>query len=355
MAHVPTAGIARLASLAGFFALWQLVVWLVQPDLLPGPLAVFSRLISQWQSGELPGHLFITIARVFGSFSLAMVLGLVFGMLLGHSRRADLALDGLLTVFLNIPALVVIILCFIWFGLNEVAVILAVVLNKAPTMTVIFREGVRAIDRDLLEVGEVYGLSRPRRFLRIYLPQLYPYFLAATRSGLALVWKIVLVVELLGCSEGLGFQLGVFFQYFDITGILAYTFAFVLLILLIEGVLLRPAHQLPVPMGELQASHGDRGEPVDGCDLGAEAVGRSGARPPPVLLSRGGRPPGRARAPESGRLHERHPRAGPADRGQGDRASGSAFPASSDRSHGLHSRGRARRRRRALRPANLGR
>ena len=127
-----------------------------------------------------------------------------------------------------------------WFGLNEVAVILAVVLNKAPTMTVIFREGVRAIDRDLLEVGRVYGLSRTRRFLRIYLPQLYPYFLAATRSGLALVWKIVLVVELLGSSEGLGFQLGVFFQYFDITGILAYTFAFVILILLIEGVLLRP-------------------------------------------------------------------------------------------------------------------
>ena len=116
----------------------------------------------------------------------------------------------------------------------------AVVLNKAPTMTVIFREGVRAIDRDLLEVGRVFGLSPWRRFLRIYLPQLYPYFLAATRSGLALVWKIVLVVELLGCSEGLGFQLGVFFQYFDITGILAYATAFVTLILCIEGFVLRP-------------------------------------------------------------------------------------------------------------------
>jgi NitT/TauT family transport system permease protein len=240
VALAPTAGLARLASLAGFFLAWQLVVWWVQPDLLPGPLTVFSRLVSQWRSGELPAHLFITMARVFGSFALAMILGLALGMLLGHSRRADLALDGLLTVFLNIPALVVIILCFIWFGLNEVAVILAVVLNKAPTMTVIFREGVRAIDRGLLEVGTVYGLSRTRRFMRIYLPQLYPYFLAATRSGLALVWKIVLVVELLGCSEGLGFQLGVFFQYFDITGILAYTFAFVILILLIEGVLLRP-------------------------------------------------------------------------------------------------------------------
>lgn len=240
MSPASTTGLARLASLAGFFLVWQVVVWTVQPALLPGPLEVFERFLEQWQSGELTTHLLITVARVFGSFFFALVLGLAFGMLMGHSRRADLALDGLLTLALNIPALVVIILCFIWFGLNEVAVIVAVVLNKAPTMTVIFREGVRAVNHDLLEVGTVYGLSGPRRFFRLYLPQLYPYFLAATRSGLALVWKIVLVVELLGCSEGMGFQLGVYFQYFDITGILAYALAFVVLILLIESFILRP-------------------------------------------------------------------------------------------------------------------
>jgi NitT/TauT family transport system permease protein len=230
----------RFLSLAAFVLVWQLVVLLFAPELLPGPVEVCARLVSQWSSGELPGHLMATLTRVAISFGLALVIGLGLGMFMGHSRRADLALDGLLTVFLNVPALVVIILCFIWFGLNEAAVLAAVVLNKAPTMTVIFREGARAIDHSLLEVGRVYGLSAPRRFVRIYLPQLYPYFLAATRSGLALVWKIVLVVELLGCSEGLGFQLGVFFQYFDITGILAYTLAFVLLILALEALVLRP-------------------------------------------------------------------------------------------------------------------
>lgn len=240
MGAAATSGLARLASLIGFFLIWQLIVWTIGPPLLPGPLEVLDRFLEQWQSGELTSHLLVTIVRVFGSFLLSLLIGFALGVLMGHSQRADVALDGLLTVFLNIPALVVIILCFIWFGLNEAAVIIAVVLNKAPTMTVIFREGVRAVDHDLLEVGSVYGLSPTRRFFRLYLPQLYPYFLAATRSGLALVWKIVLVVELLGCSEGMGFQLGVYFQYFDITGILAYAFAFVVLILLIEGLVLRP-------------------------------------------------------------------------------------------------------------------
>lgn len=240
MTSAAVSGLARLGSLVGFFLIWQVLVWAAAPPLLPGPVEVLARFLEQWQTGELGGHLLITMARVFGSFFLALLFGFTLGSLMGHSRRADLALDGLLTVFLNIPALVVIILCFIWFGLNETAVLVAVVLNKTPTMMVIFREGVRAVDHDLLEVGTVYGLPPVRRFLRLYLPQLYPYFLAATRSGLALVWKIVLVVELLGCSEGMGFQLGVYFQYFDITGILAYTFAFVLLILLIEGIVLRP-------------------------------------------------------------------------------------------------------------------
>ena len=75
---------------------------------------------------------------------------------------------------------------------------------------------------------------------KVYLPQLYPYLMAAARSGLALIWKIVLVVELLGRSNGVGFQLNVFFQFFDIESILAYTLAFAAVILVVEAAGLRP-------------------------------------------------------------------------------------------------------------------
>jgi NitT/TauT family transport system permease protein len=64
--------------------------------------------------------------------------------------------------------------------------------------------------------------------------------MAAARSGLSLIWKIVLVVELLGRSDGVGFQLNTFFQFFDITSILAYTLVFVLVIYSIESLLMRP-------------------------------------------------------------------------------------------------------------------
>ena len=76
--------------------------------------------------------------------------------------------------------------------------------------------------------------------MKILLPQLYPYVLSSARSGLSLIWKIVLVVELLGRSDGVGFKLYGFFQFFDISGILAYTLTFVAIIIFVEFLLVRP-------------------------------------------------------------------------------------------------------------------
>ena len=73
-----------------------------------------------------------------------------------------------------------------------------------------------------------------------YLPQIYPYIIAAARGGIALIWKIVLVVELLGRSSGVGFKIHEFFQFFDIQSILAYTLAFVLVMIALEIFFLKP-------------------------------------------------------------------------------------------------------------------
>ncbi len=219
---------------------WQLAAWLLQSNLLPGPIAVFASLWHHTVGGDLPYHLSVTLLRVIASFILAMLIGVAVGMLMGSRQHWDDWLDGLLILGLNIPALVTIILCYIWFGLTEAAAVLAVAVNKIPTVIVAVREGARAIDHDLLALGKVYRLPRSATFFKIYLPQLYPYLFGAARNGLALIWKIVLVVELLGRSNGVGFQLHSFFQFFDIESILAYTFAFVLVILAIEALLMRP-------------------------------------------------------------------------------------------------------------------
>jgi len=106
------------------------------------------------------------------------------------------------------------------------------------------REGARVVDQDLLAVAKVYKLSPSTTFFKVFLPQIYPYIMASARAGLSLIWKIVLVVELLGRSDGVGFALNTLFQFFDIAGILAYTFAFIAVVLVIETVLFRPLDKL---------------------------------------------------------------------------------------------------------------
>jgi len=232
--------ILAILSLILLLLLWQVLAITLHSNTLPEPATVALVLWQAVLSGELPYHLGITLLRLIISFSLAMLLGCTIGILLGKNQQLDAFFDNWLVIFLNIPALVTIILCYVWFGLTESAAILAVVVNKIPNVVVTIREGTRALDKDLLEMAQCYRFSKKKTFYHVIWPQLHPFVMAATRSGLALIWKIILVVELLGRSNGMGYQLHLFFQLFDVAGILAYTVAFVTIIQMIELLILKP-------------------------------------------------------------------------------------------------------------------
>ncbi len=159
---------------------------------------------------------------------------------MGRSARANAIADSWLVFALNLPLLVIVILAYIWIGLNDVAAVLAVVVAKAPTVVVTIREGARALDLGLDEMAAAFRLPPLRRFRAVTAPQLAPYVVASGRGGLAITWKIVLVVELLGRPNGVGFALNSYFQNFDVTGILAYGLAFTFVMLVVESAVLQP-------------------------------------------------------------------------------------------------------------------
>lgn len=227
-------------SAVGLLVLWQIAAMLMNNPLLPSPVAVFAFIADEISNGELVQHLAVTLWRVAAAYTIAIVVGSAVGIAMGRSRVVDQVLDPWLIVLLNVPALVVIILAYIWAGLTEAAAIAAVAINKIPNVVVTLREGARALDENLSDMARAFRMSRADTLRHVTLPQLQPYFAAASRSGLALIWKIVLVVELLGRSNGVGFQLHLYFQLFDITGILGYTTAFVTLMIIIEYLLVQP-------------------------------------------------------------------------------------------------------------------
>lgn len=230
----------KTLSLLLLFFLWELLSFFSDKSIFPSLIIILKTLLNEISDGELFFHLGMTMYRVLVSFLVAMAVGICIGILMGNNRKIDQFLDIWNILFLNLPALVLIILSYIWFGLTEIAAVIAVSLNKIPNVIVTIREGAKSVDKSLLQVAFIYKVSKLKKFFIFYLPQLYPYIIASARGGIALIWKIVLVVELLGRSNGVGFKIYEFFQFFDIKSILAYTIAFVIIMLTIEIFVFKP-------------------------------------------------------------------------------------------------------------------
>ena len=213
---------------------------LMPSRLFPTPLAVGENVINLALNGKLLPDLGKTLARAATAFVVAMALGTAIGILLGRSRVADRLFSSWVVIGLNVPAIVIAIVLYIWLGLTEFALILAVVLNKLPLVVATIREGVRSFDPAYDDLARAFRMPFTRRLRLVFLPQLMPFVLAAARTGLSLIWKIVLVFEVLGSDGGVGFRISMFFQFFDIKGILAYTAAFILVVFVFEYLGLRP-------------------------------------------------------------------------------------------------------------------
>ncbi|WP_419766018.1 MAG: ABC transporter permease [Arcobacter sp.] len=232
--------ITKLLSIVTLLIVWQFASIIGDNTVFPSLLDISINFKEHLIDGDLIKNLLITLKRVLITFFITLFIGIVFGILMGVSKRVNDALDYLLVLGLNIPALVIVVICFIWFGLSDFAALLAVILNKVPIVIVNIREGTRTIEQKYMQLAKVYKVGRKEVLFKVFLPQIYPYIMASTRLSLSLIWKIVLVVELLGLSSGVGFSISMFFQFFDITSILSYSLAFIFVIIAIEYFVLKP-------------------------------------------------------------------------------------------------------------------
>ena len=229
-----------LISSVALILFWAALAYSLHSRYLPTPFDVASAFMTELASGVLFFHIGATCLRVLSAFCLALLCGTALGVALGRSPKANLVFDAWLIFALNLPAIVIIVFCYLWLGLTETAAIIAVALNKIPNTTVTMREGARALDPALDEVATIFGHTGWNKFIHFTLPQLEPFLAAAIRNGLALIWKIVLVVELIGRSNGVGFQINFYFAQFDLARIMVYTLSFMVIIGFIEAFIIRP-------------------------------------------------------------------------------------------------------------------
>lgn len=229
----------RLLSFGLAFLFWQALALMLPPSILPGPIATSIVLWENLVAGDVFGHLWITLLRVFGGLALAMAIAVPVGVIMGVNRSAERVLDIWVMVAMTIPSLCYALICFIWLGLNEYAAIVAIAVTAAPSIAINVWEGVKGIDVKLIQMARAYEADRPLILTRVLLPQVMPYIMASLRFGLGIIWKITVFVELIGRPNGVGFKLFYWYQLADMTQVLAWTLLFTLVMLLIELVALK--------------------------------------------------------------------------------------------------------------------
>jgi ABC-type nitrate/sulfonate/bicarbonate transport system permease component len=214
-------------------ALWYPLHLQLEP-FLPSPLAVVQAFGDSVQDPELWSAIGATLRRVLIGWVGAVALGTALGVWMGRSKIVDALALPWVMIGLAIPAPVIIIFAILFFGLEESSTLLALVASVTPFVVNIVYQGVKAVDPSLNEMANAYHLSGTERLRQVILPQVAPSLMAGVRFGFAMTWKIVVIVEALSTSTGIGAQLELFFRLLRPAYVLAWTFSFTIIMVLLE-------------------------------------------------------------------------------------------------------------------------
>lgn len=229
----------RALSVVILLLLWEAVSRVVSADIVPSLWRVVTVFVASLDDGYVWSDMAITAGRVVVAFALSMSIALTIGMALGTVGWFGRMFDFWVTIAAAVPSILYIVVAYLWMGLNDVAAIAASALVVAPSATFNVIQGVKAIDPGLSEMARAFRVPNRAILLRVLLPQTLPYLFAAARTGLALTWKIVIFVELMGRSSGVGYRIQYFYSLFNMERVLASALPFMLVMLLIELVVIR--------------------------------------------------------------------------------------------------------------------
>lgn len=188
-------------------ALWQVASalgWL-STRVLPAPLDVVKAAWTLTESGELWTHVKVSASRALAGLAIGGGLGLVLGLLTGSLRLAETLLDSTIQMVRNIPALALIPLVILWFGIDESAKLFLISVSVFFPIYLNTFHGIRNVDPGLIEMGRTYGLSRWQLYREIILPGALSSILVGLRFSLGLMWVILIVAETISAQAGIGY------------------------------------------------------------------------------------------------------------------------------------------------------
>ncbi|TKH13594.1 ABC transporter permease [Bacillus wiedmannii] len=189
--------------------IWQLagVFDLVSKTILPTPLDIFLAFQELIKTGELFGHFSISVFRAVAGFFIGGSLGIILGTIVGFSTRSEQYLDPSVQMLRTVPHLAVAPLFVLWFGFGETSKILLIADGAFFPLYVNAFLGIRGVDSKLFDVARVLEFSKRKLITKLILPAALPNLLLGARLSLGVAWVSLVVAELMGSTEGIGYMI----------------------------------------------------------------------------------------------------------------------------------------------------
>ncbi len=191
----------------GLIVVWQIASsrgWL-STRVLPAPIDVVKAAWTLTASGELWTHVKVSAGRALAGLAFGGGLGLGLGLLTGSVRFFETLLDSTIQMVRNIPALALIPLVILWFGIDETAKLFMISVSVFFPIYLNTFHGIRNVDPQLIEMGRTYGLTRWQLYREVILPGALSSILVGLRFSLGLMWVILIVAETISAQAGIGY------------------------------------------------------------------------------------------------------------------------------------------------------
>lgn len=239
--------LSALLPLVFWLLIWQAAAWLVELSvegrgnelLLPYPVSVLRSLLRL--GGELSFWKTVgsSLLRILWGLAAGVAAGAVLAVLTSVSVWCDRLLSPAIRVIRATPVASFILLVLLWTGRDSVPVVIAALMVLPVVWENLFR-GIRATDKQLLEMAKSYRFSAFKRVRLIYLPSLRPYFSAALTTAMGLAWKSGAAAEVLCLPKfAIGTRIYNSKLYLEIPDLFAWTVVVVTLSLILEKLLRR--------------------------------------------------------------------------------------------------------------------
>ena len=196
----------RVASPVLILVVWQLAsaTGAVSPQTLASPLRILHTAGTLAANGTLGDNLLVSLARAGIGLLIAIVAGIALALFAGLSRLGEDAIDAPMQMMRTLPALALVPLFILWFGIGEVPKIALVALGALFPIYLNLFKGIRAVDPRLLEMGGTLGLSRAQTIRHIVLPSALPDLLVGLRFAVGISWLMLVVAEQVNANSGIG-------------------------------------------------------------------------------------------------------------------------------------------------------